>query len=69
MGVHEPYCDRRADCHGVCPKCAEQEKLLVFEGSEPTKSNAIAAVNDTMATAHLAGPHIRQEDSVIHGDL
>lgn len=33
MGIHEPYCDRRADRNGLCPKCAENENLLVIHDS------------------------------------
>src|SRR5215510_11760072 len=56
MGVHEPYCDWRADRNGLCPGCAEKEKLLVFADSE---------INNSNSAAHLTGPHLLPEDTVI----
>lgn len=59
MGVHEPYCDRRADRNGLCLTCAVKEKVLDLEGAA---SNPAKPVGDATLTAHLTGPHMRSEN-------
>jgi hypothetical protein len=57
MGIHEPYCDRRADRNGLCARCAETEKLLIFHDSDSDDDTTVTSSADT-PTVHFQGPHV-----------